>query len=89
MQKGPKGERHLCAGCGEWHAPHCPDNATLVPMCPSCWGKMNINAKAFMISQMNNSATIDALANVILRGVDGAIADMVRQRLEERGSDWN
>jgi hypothetical protein len=50
---------------------------------------MNINAKAFMISQMNNSATIDALANVILRGIDGAIADMVRQRLEERGRDWN
>lgn len=89
MQKGPKGERHLCACCGEWHAPHCPDNGTMVPVCPSCWSKMNINSKAFLIGQMIQASSIEALSNVILRGIDGAIADMVRQRLEDRGSDWN
>lgn len=85
MATGPKGEKHLCAGCGKWHEAHRPDNCSAVPVCKDCWQKASINTKLFAISMARNSRVIEDLDRTIYEGIDAAILRLVDARLKEMG----
>jgi hypothetical protein len=71
MATGPKGEKHLCGSCGNWHAPHRPDNCTQVPICVDCWKTASVNARVFALSLAKVSASVGALDNTVVELLDG------------------
>ncbi len=83
MAKGPKGERHLCGACGQWHEPHMPDNCTFVPVCTTCWGQIGFNARVFALTLSRASTCIENLDRTIFEGIDGAILKLVEARMKE------
>ena len=89
MTKGPNGEHRLCASCGAWHLPHCPDNCTNVPICEACWKKCPISTRVFAISCARVSARVEALDNTIFQGIEGAIVDLVQQKASRMGEYGN
>ena len=71
MKTGPKGERHLCGACGQWHEPHRPDNCTPVPICEKCWRQASVNAKLFALTLGHVSSCISGLDNSVIELLDG------------------
>lgn len=73
MATGPKGEKHLCGACGQWHAPHRPDNCIQVPVCQTCWKLIPLDTRVWALSLAKMTSRVDALDNTLHELLDGVV----------------
>lgn len=66
-QAGPNltGHQYRCAGCLELCPPFLPDNATLVPVCQSCWKQIGLSNRLMIVVYAKNTKAIEGLATMI------------------------
>lgn len=67
---GHQGENHsdfdrVCGGCQSRCKPFLPDNITLVPICPKCWGSLNTVQRMMILAEMKQAKELGDIASMI------------------------
>ena len=73
-----------CSACGEFCELFMPDNRTFVPCCPDCWEQIDTVDRMKIIMAGRQEATWDALVQIVNGWLDEKVAEIVRQKLNDR-----
>jgi hypothetical protein len=72
--------QRLCGSCGKWHAPHMPDNTTLVPICPECWKQATVDTRISALSLATVSSRMVSVDTTLLEMMDSIVTALAAKQ---------